>query len=281
MKYRPFILTVAFGLSMVVLSRLCHHATGGFAMAKVESTVLPGLSDDKDLPPEEMFTGPFTYFARGLQCFAFVSEDGQYILKLLNSRNRDKAAICRWIPGLEELGEKAEMKEALIFNSYEIAFRELKEETGLIYIHLHPTTHLNRTVTLIDKLGIEHKLDLDKTGFMVQKKADLFYPYLAAKRKQGDLETAQKAVGELVDMIVGRCKKGVWDNDPLFRTNFGFVSDHPIEMDVGCFTINPRTADPKVYVPEVRRITASLKDWASKNYPELSSFIEDKVEQVK
>ncbi len=281
MKYKPLVLTLAFGLSIVALARLCHRATDGFAMTKVEGTVCAGAAEDLSLPPEEMFTGPFTYFSRGLQCFAFLSADGEYVLKLLNNRNQHKAKIFHWIPGCEEKAQKAELKMEQLFHSYALAFRELKEETGLIYIHIHPTDHLKKTITLIDKLGIAHTLDLDKTGFMVQKRATLFYPYLAAKRKAKDHEGAKKAVDELVDMLVARCKKGIWDNDPLFRTNFGFVNDHPIEIDVGPFSINPTITDPAVYVPEVRRITASLKDWAAKNYPELAPFIEDKVEEVR
>lgn len=280
MKFKPFVLTAVFVVCSIGLARLCRKATDGFAMSKIQGTLLPGPAVDRSLPPEEIFTGPFTYFARGLQCFAFLSEDGQYVLKVLNNCNHHKAALCRWIPGMEEAGKKAETKSEELFQSYAIALGELKEETGLVYMHLHQTDHLKKTITLIDRLGIAHPLDLDTAGFMVQKRATLFYPYLAEKRRLGDLAGAQKAVADMVLFILNRCKKGIWDNDPLFRTNFGFVEGRPIEIDVGSFSIDPSSADPAVYVPEIKRITASLKDWAAKNYPELSLFIEENVQEI-
>ncbi len=281
MKYKPLVLTALFVISSIALARLCRKATDGFAMSKIEGTLLPGIDQGCALPPEEIFTGPLTYFGRGLQCFAFLSADGQYVLKVLNNCNHHKAALCRWIPGMQEAGKAAEEKAAQLFESYEIAFNELREETGLIYVHLHPTEHLQKRVTLIDRLGIAHSLDLDKMGFMVQKRAALFYPYLADRRDQGDLAGAQKAVEATIQALLARCKKGIWDNDPLFRTNFGFAEGRPVEIDVGSFSHDPSSRQPAVYAPEIRRITASLKDWAAKNYPELSLFIEEKVQEVR
>ena len=239
MKYKHLVLAAVFVISSIALARLTRKATDGFAMAKIEGTLLPGLAQDGALPPEEIFAGPLTYFARGLQCFAFLSADGQYILKVLNNCNHQKAALCRWIPGMQDAAKAAEEKAAQLFASYEIAFEALREETALLYVHLHPTEHLNKRVTLIDRLGIAHTLDLDKAGFMVQKRAKLFYPYLAERRDNGDLAGAQKAVEATLQALLARCKKGVWDNDPLFRTNFGFVEGRPVEIDVGCFSLDP------------------------------------------
>ena len=58
---------------------------------------------------------------------------------------------------------------------------ELKNESGLIYVHLNNARDLNKKVTVFDKNGQQHVVDIDRTCFYVAKTAqpDLL-PHLRA-----------------------------------------------------------------------------------------------------
>ncbi|MBS0605157.1 MAG: hypothetical protein JSS60_09020 [Verrucomicrobia bacterium] len=43
---------------------------------------LPALTEDEQREVDRILTQKFTYLARGSQAFAFISEDGKYVLKL-------------------------------------------------------------------------------------------------------------------------------------------------------------------------------------------------------
>ena len=68
--------------------------------------------------------------------------------------------------------KKVDRRFALLkhdFDSYKIAYENLKDETGLIYLHLNKTDFLKQKMIIIDKIGIYHEIDLDSMEFLIQK----------------------------------------------------------------------------------------------------------------
>lgn len=269
-----FCLLIIYGVS-----RFCHHQTAGFRMSKIQDNTFPEAS--YCLPKIELHQ-KFSYLGRGLQSFSFVSEDQTMVLKVFNNRYQNRLFWLRCIPSFMWAKEKmalANKKLTRNFNSYKIAFEELKKETGLLYFHPTQTHHLQQTVILVDKLGIEHALDLDKTGFLLQKKATLFYPYIEHLMEERNLEKAQQALSAFIGFLKNRYEKGIGDSDQLVRANFGFLEDAaPMQIDVGPFYKDDSLKNPALYKTELFTSTLSLKHWLEGHYPELAHYLQELIE---
>lgn len=281
MKSKAFKLLL-FALATLMLARFTHHQTNGFRMSKINSnTFLEEEFEERPLAFEEseILKGKFTYFGRGLQSFAFLSEDEKYVLKIFNNRIQKKLKFFELLH-LETYAKMMKSKLHKTYESYKIAYQELREETGILYLHLSPTYLLDRTVVLVDKLGIEHTIDLDNTGFLLQKRAILVYPQLEKLLGQGKIEVAKESLSNLLNLFVTKFQKGIADNDPLIRTNYGFIGTSPLQIDVGPFSKNIAMQNPNVYFPELLRITTSLKHWLRERSPELSDYVETYLQRL-
>lgn len=272
-KIYKLLIVLAAGYGM---ARCAHHATAGFRISKIEHSCALALPFEQ--PPlsekeKQILSQKFTYLARGLQSFAFVSADGRYVLKLLNNRLQSRLFWSKTF-GLHEKERVTEEKLLKMFTSYLIAHSELKEETGLLYAHLLPEPVGLPLLVIVDKLGIEHQVDLNTTGFLLQKKATLVYPWLEEKIQRDELVTAKKGISDLVSLLLLKAHLGIADSDPLLRTNFGFFGNTPIQLDIGPFSKNPQISDSTIYLPEIQRITTSLKLWLKDKSPELGKHLE-------
>ncbi|HSX03461.1 MAG TPA: hypothetical protein VLG76_01895 [Rhabdochlamydiaceae bacterium] len=264
-------------LALYAVSRFCHHQTAGFTMAKIQNNTFPLEVNAQTIE----LKGKFRYFGRGLQSFSFLSEDGKVVLKILNNRYQNRLFWIKFCPFTAWKNKTATVAESKLrrnFNSYRIAYEELKGETGLIYFHPAQTGHLHQTIILIDKLGIEHPLELDDTAFLLQKKATLFYPYIDSLMEKNDLLKAKQALSSFALFLKSRYAKGIADNDALVRTNFGFLDGAPMQIDVGPFYRNDALKEPANGKKELLESTLNLKHWLEAHYPVLASYFNEIIE---
>lgn len=230
---------------------------------------------------------PFSYHGCGGQSFIFFSHDGRYALKLFKQSKFTTPFWIQHFPIPWMIGKyrnkKIESRKDKIerdFASYKIAFEELPQETGVVYIHLNPTSHLQKKLTLIDKRGKSHRVDLDSIDFVVQKKADLVYDRISLLMEQKEIDKAQKAIDSIVDLIVSRCERGYHDRDPNVRTNCGFLGERAIKIDVGRLMHDESVKEPARIKQELLRITSPFQTWLSQNHPELTEHLNTKVESA-
>ena len=163
----------------------CHKQTDGFQITKVISSIpseekweMPQLEASERKELEELLSHPFSYLDKGGQSYAFLSEDGKTVLKLFKMSNIRQYPYLYHIalPGiLDQLRIKVIQQQRRkldrLFNSSAMAYKELKEATGLIYLNLnHNPDFKDLQVTVIDKLGIAHHLSLDTIPFALQKR---------------------------------------------------------------------------------------------------------------
>jgi hypothetical protein len=290
------ILTLLFlPLMLYGTARFCHRETQGFRMSKVTANfssnanweILPLPEKEQEIV-DGILDQKFTYLGRGFQSFVFLSEDQKYVLKLFNNAYQWRLTLLNTLPSFplweewqQEKIHKIQRKLEKTFGSYKIAFEELKELTGLLYLHLDQTHPLHKKLTILDKLGIGHTIDLDSTAFLLQKKADLVYPKIDSLMQAKQLSEAKNALSSLLTLITARCKKGIGDSDALIRTNFGFLENQAVQIDVGPFSKDPDIQNPEVYLKEIGRITMSLKHWLENNHPELVPHLLEKLEELK
>jgi hypothetical protein len=234
-KCAIYLLAIAIGA--VLIKQFCHKRTDGFALYKILSSLpfdpewdscFSDLEESGAL--SKILDQPFYYLAKGAQSYVFVSEDGQTVIKFFRIYHLRPPmwlnALCM-PPTLQPykirkmIEKRSELRKD--FSSYKIASETMKEETGLIYLHLNKTSHLNRRLTIYDKIGIAHELDMDKMEFLVQKRATLVYPAIDCLMKNQSLKAAKEAISALVSLLLTRYEKGIFDKDPDLNTNFGFL----------------------------------------------------------
>jgi hypothetical protein len=276
-------------LLLIGVERFCHKRTGGFALHKIVSDL---SFCDQPLPPEKtdivelrsILNQPFTYLGRGAQCYAFLSQDQKYVLKFIRFDHLRPSFWLTHLPVpsfLKSYRDKkillSQEKTARTFESYKIAYQDLKEESGLISVHLHPSDDLNLHTAIIDKIGIAHPLDMDSMQFILQRRARLIYPTISQMMENKCSEQAQDALKELLTLLAARCKKGIADKDPDIRTNFGFIQDRPIQIDVGRFSRQTCEHDDAYYRNEIMRITDQFNAWLKHKYPELSIYLQEQI----
>jgi len=305
--------TIAALVLFLGLQQLIELKTRGFWLKKiVASDILYQPSWETDtLSSEEMsrvdnlLNQPYRLIGSGSECFAFMSEDRQTVIKFFKFDHvrytylnrglfREDHSIfagkfsdhplTRWeLPNpfqqsLKRLLGIREFRIQRTMNSIKLAYDELQEETGLLYLHLNPTDYFHRTLSLYDGNGIRHEINLDQTRFFLQKGAVPLERHFSLLRKQGKHEDARKSIDSFLKLIQSRCKKGFADRDPLNK-NFGFISNKAIEIDTGSFQKDPEMNKTWNYKRELFYVTLGLKSWMKKNYPEMVDYLEKKVSE--
>jgi hypothetical protein len=205
----------------------CFKPAPGFSLAKIRFSA--AISCEWDAPPpsaaqKELLSQPFHYLGNGAQCFVFASADGHHVLKFFKMKHLTPKPWNR-------ARRLARLRQT--FGSCQLAFDRLREETGLIYLHLSRTQGQLPQTVLFDKEGKRHLVELDAVPFLVQRRAEALYPYLIRLHAAGDEEGAERAIRSVLRLVERRCSQGLADTDLGVRNNYGFVNGAAIQIDVG------------------------------------------------
>lgn len=164
---------------------------------------------------------PFRYLGHGLQSIAFVSADGQYVLKFFL-----KGKLRRGIRfGLKKSPPPNRIRYDLL-QRYDEAFRSLREETGLVAVHLAASSDPLPSCTVYDPDSRPHRMDLSRASFVIQRRG-IPLNQLSPKEKK-------KALPLLQQLLRARAKKGFTDSkDRLNENNFALLEERAIMIDLG------------------------------------------------
>lgn len=237
----------------------------------------------------------YTYLGRGMQAYVFLAEDGEHVLKLfkplfpafsysLFGKNfklgLSKVPFAReFFTLLSPNSGKAQQNKD--FQSYFNAFSLVQEETQLRYLHLAKTDYLNHKLELYDKIGVKHLLDLDSTCFLIQKKADLFYPTLSSLVQKGQIEEAKELIDSFVKLSFRFIKQGIV-NPTTLKKNFGSIGHKAVQIDVGrIFTKENLGLNEAPTTSQIAHSTSTLKKWLSEEAPALSDYLEVSIAKEK
>ena len=268
---------IAF-LALVAIERFCYVQTAGFRLGKIHSDFVyegaPIATEEK----QEVLAQPFRFLGSGVQCYAFLSQDGTTVLKVFKHyHNFPIEGFLKEVPlpplfqrWRAHILERRKTRLESIFASCELAYSEWRKESGLLFIHLHPTKTLKQKLTLIDKLGIAHKIDLDQTAFILQKRVEMFSEKMERLRQNNDSEKIKECLASLVSLIQTRCEKGIENSDLRLERNIGFLGTQAVEIDLGSF----RRISHMESQEEKRRELRELKRFIKHSYPE---YVEEKA----
>lgn len=263
--------------------RLYFTVTAGFTEGNIKTDLsrepdhgLALLSKHELAEIHTLLDQPFSYLGKGCQSYVFLSADKQYVLKFLKlQRFRPQFYLeaLAFLPPVQarlekKTAEKRGKLDALI-DSWKIAYKDLKNETGLVYLHLNHGDMFKKPITITDKMGLNHMIDPDEVVFLVQKKADMLCPEIEKR----DIASSKILIRNLVTTLLDEYARGLGDNDHALMQNTGVIGDQPVHIDVGQFSSEVRFKEPAVYKNELFSKTYKFRIWLSKRYPELERYL--------
>lgn len=289
-----FCMLVVFICALVHIDRIFFKRNHSFNLRFIYSCIPnrpewnlppPTLAETKQL--DEILNQKFHYLAKGAHCFAFVSEDQKYVIKF--HRFASHLRIFPWLN--HPLSYRFSKRRQAILNhnvqklsdnmkSYVNSAQVLKEETGMIMVHINHTHFLQRKITIVDATKAEYQVPLDQVTFILQHKANLIYPTLDKLLAERKLEEAKQVVTHIIQLITQCCKKGYIDKDPVLRKNYGLLADRAIHIDVGDLVKDEKVQLKENYIPHVKEMTESLRVRLEKWYPELLSHYYQEIEKL-
>ncbi len=224
---------------------------------------------------QRIFGQSFHYLGKGHQCFAFESEDGQYVLKLPIHARFLPPFWLRYLPVYGEYYRSKKIlkdyyKLAKDARSYLLAYKRFPFETALVHVHLNRTDDLYHQAVVIDKMNIPHSLDLDQTEFILQRKAEPLLPMIERWMEEGHPEQAHHALSQLICLFHKRYAAGIEDRESLIEGNFGILGEHVVQIDIGRLR-QSTTPFPQDILWD--RLTL-LRDRLQSQYPELALYLE-------
>ena len=225
-------------LALFAIGKFCHKQTDGFTLAKISQTLLEKGGSEVD---PNLLQTPYRYLTKGGQSYVFASDDGRYILKFFRNSRLANLQLLQHLLPLSSIKKKIQMQEKELFEtlqSFAIAQKHLKEETGLIATHLDGQIPLSAPLTIIDKLGIAHKMDANRYPFIIQERVTLVKDRIDELMHAGQVEQAHVAIASLFALVQKRIEKKIEDQDPNLSKNFGFCQNHAIQIDAGRFSFS-------------------------------------------
>ncbi len=263
------------------LEQLIRTQTDGFRIEKTYfdtfSNVKSNLNQSNEIPG--CLNQPFYFLGSGVQCYAFLSEDETTVLKVFKHYHLwPTSEILSKFPLPAPLNlwrntslEKRKKRLQALLTSAQIANTTLRDKTGTFYLNLTQTAGLYPEITIFDKIGIRRKLNLNKTPFLLQKKADLIFSYL---------ETHPKKTKEIIDSLFfclkNRADKRIANTDPVLHKNFGIVGGEVVEIDIGSFEPPTSVDNPLYFRREIFFETLEIENWIKRHRPEHLDYFQSK-----
>lgn len=231
----------------------------------------------------EILDQKFTYLGSGTQVTAFESADHRYVLKFFNPRNTIKENWFHRYSRLRQMNSwkwikktyfEKEKRLLKFFKCHRLAFRDLREESGLVYLHFDRSSGLSKKVNVIDRDGKEYLVDLTLCPFILQKKVSIASTYLEERLEKGLLQEAKEGIKQIYQLFLTRAQKGYTDHRQSLRKNYGFADGRAVQLDVGRIKQNEKVQ--KAPVEDLERIMENL----SKQLPsELAAVLNECLDE--
>lgn len=293
-KLKPILWIFVLLISLFVAGRLYYRITDDFRISNItydfkgdQEWVSPSLTKEEQLRLATIFDQRFTYIGKGAQCYAFVSADQNYVLKFFKFKHLVPGFWVNFLPSISpfkgwkqnEIARK-ETKLRSVFSGYQLAYQENREGSGLLYLHFTPTNYFPKRTIVIDKMGIEREIDLDRVAFLLQKKGETFRSRLNYQLAQNNVEGAKHSIGQILEMYIREYQNGTYDRDHGVMHNTGFIGDHPFHLDIGKFSKEEKMKLLDVFKEDFRHIAWKIDTWIKNSHPKdyraLSTYIESR-----
>jgi len=266
MKYLVAVLVAA------ALAWLAHVRTDGFGpdVCRESTSIVETTVFDSAWPKQ------FSYLGRGKQAFAFVS--GDYVLKLFDTKHLNTPWYAQ-IPGLFSARKARSLQRQKIFpESYQLAFDFVREETGLLCVHMGTSANRLPSVELIDKASRHFTIDLNRVAFVLQKRG---HGTLLGKLSEvkHNSEQLRLVLDEYLALHAKRIALSIADYDRDIRANYAWGDKGLLYIDPARFYSEPKLQNPARLKHEWWSCTYRLRKWLVKQVPEQVAWFDGEVEK--
>jgi len=286
---RIFLKTICFLALILVFAKSWQSITDGFRIDKIKTTLGNNKAEKKnisndinDIDLNDILDQQFRYLSKGCQTYVFESEDKNYVIKFIRYH---RYGIPLWlnISGFTQDYKNIRLsyKSRLLndsLNSYQIANEHLKNETATMYVHLHKTRYLNKKLKIIDRLNREYLVDLDTTGFVIQKKVKTFAEVL--RQNINNEKELKKLTNSFLQTTKAIYEKGFINDDYNCVKNSGVIGERVIHTDLGSFLKKDNLDEKETFEKEFYRFVKYFKKWADKNAPFLITYVDDEIKKM-
>lgn len=270
------------------------YLTDGFSVKDISSNFdynpefdVHTLATEEHQQLDKALNQSYYYLAKGKQSFVFLSQDGQYVIKFFNYQQMGPESWIDYFPPVqnilkypkEEFIKKQKFDER--YTSWKLAFDNLKDETGLLYVHLNKSNNIQKKLFIYDKIGLSHLIELDQTVFCIQRRTDLLSQTLLQYKQNGNLKEAQELIVNLLKLFASEYQKELCDKDISWMRHTGILQDgRPIKLNIGKFVKDQQIKIPIIQYHHLFHQTRKLQIWLNNQYPELADFLENQLKRV-
>ncbi|OGN64685.1 MAG: hypothetical protein A3E80_00320 [Chlamydiae bacterium RIFCSPHIGHO2_12_FULL_49_9] len=282
-RVRVFVLF--FGL-LCVCGKGWHYLKDGLKFERFYRD-FPVGAEKAEVPEEKIrraLDQPYFYIGRGRQCYAFASKDGKYVLKFPRLDHFELPLWTRAFPFSKTYKEKRlseiTFRREFLLNSFRTAARELREETGLLYLHLSSTNFFGTKMQLVDRIRRSYFIDIDQTLFALQEKKELLMPAFLKALKTGDRTRAEEILNAFLELAVLKAKKGIFNKDASFLRNFGIEGKRAAQIDVGSFFRKKVEPQKDESLLAFRDATEHVDQWLGSVDLEMQKWFKTRCEEI-
>lgn len=283
-----FFLSLGFIIALAVI----YDWADDFYVRHLEQDIVDHNIDKRSLGHNEgkraalsiILSQPFHYLGEGGQSYVFSSADQRYVLKLLKFKRLQPSWLVSHLPNISLLSNyrnkhiaRKKQKLKSFFLGHTLAYDLHRQESGLILMQLYPS-HVSQPVILIDKLGLQRKIDLENMVYVVQEKGETLRRVFSQLLNQGDLQAVKTRIGQVFDLYLSEYHKGIYDLDHGVMHNIGFVDDKPIHLDIGKFIYDERIKQLNEYQHDLIKVAGKIKVWIHKHYPQYDQELTEDIE---
>ncbi len=270
---------------------LCSYQRG-FTVEKISSKLsfnraletYPLGAEQRDHLLNTVLSQTFYYLGSGSQSYTFASQDGKYVLKFFKMHRILPKNWLRDFPfslfekyRLDNV-ERRQREFETIFRNFKAAYEQMRDETGLLYLHLNKTRDLKTPVQLIDQEGKKCLIDIDSKEFAVQWKAQKMCDYLLEIKESE--EQLRGAVRSLLYVIASLCAQGYCDQSVDICSNFGFVDKRAFIFDITHLYADESLKQPRFLQVEMLSAVEKISHWAERFHPDLVNILHEEVHSV-
>ncbi len=284
MKKRIVRLTILLGILFLMTYKAYLQLTDGFNSKNIvlelpcENKWEISYTEEELEMARTILTQPFRYLAKGRQSYAFESEDGKYVLKFMKCQRFNMHSLAKLLPNSERKMKMKMKSRKALFSSYFIAKNECSAESAILFLQLNCKPRLHKKVTLIDKLGCKHEVDIDKTPFVIQKKITPVFTALQKTIDKGDTEKTYSLLKEITDVVAALSARGIRDADLALikHHNIGFDGEKVAYIDIGTFKHVSKKKKAKLIKKDYKSLDR-LCDWLEVRDPRLSLYVKQQI----
>lgn len=266
------------------VGKLWHVCKDGFSINRISCVLFSEAPPALQQAPVDELKGPFRYLGRGRQCYAFESFDERFVLKIPRFDRYDLPFRWKmpfsWLDsGRAEIWKDRQNRLVFTIESFRIAERELKEDTALIYLHIHETKDLPSRVVLFDRMGRSFPIDLNRITFVLQEKKPLMIPQLLGFIAKNDRVAAEKIIDSFLSLVKRRAKLAIFNKDPSFMKNFAWENQTAVQIDIGSFFRKENPPCKETTLQSMKEGCGPFREWLGGFDRDLLCYFDKRLEE--